>query len=84
MKDLQNELLDKNYEEVLIILTDLCKSDFKLITKGNQNYSLKEKILEFGKIDENTIVNFTCEYNEIQEKLENYWTIVNKKLSELK
>ena len=65
MKDLQDELLDKNYEDVLIILTDLSKSDFKLITKGDKNYNLKDKILEFRKIDENTIVNFTCEFNEI-------------------
>ena len=84
--EFQDKVEGFSYEELLIVLTDLPKTNFVLIAKGKSGemfedgFSFKKKVRKFKYINNSQIAYFGGEYSLIMEKLEQFWFQLNKKV----
>ena len=84
--EFQDKVEGFSYEELLVVLTDLPKTNFILISKGKnidgfgEGFSFKKKIKKFKYINNSQIAYFGGEYSLIMEKLEQFWFQLNRKV----
>lgn len=87
--ELQERIFKMNYEDILMLLSDLCKTNFKELIKTTKGvglakdglpFSFKTKIKKFKKVKKGTMINFQYQYHKLEEKTDEFWHKINKKM----
>lgn len=90
MDELQETLFKLNYEEILIMLSELPKNGFQdMIREHNKNninspkrFDFKEKIVKFKNVNNSQLAYFSGEYHNIQEKVDHFWYKISRKIKD--
>ena len=79
---MQDKLLKMNYEEILIGLSDLVKTNFREILniKGNEKFSFKERIKKYNHIKKSMMFFYQFEFHQMMEKIDEIWMKIHRKM----
>lgn len=83
LDEMQDKILKMNYEEILMGLSDLPKTNFRDMENDQlpgQRKSLKEKIKKFKNVKKSIMVYYQFEFHQMLEKVEEIWHKINKKI----
>lgn len=90
MDELQEVLFKLNYEEILILLSELPKNGFyemikehnRIHVKNPKRFNFKEKISKFKNINNSQLAYFSGEYHNILEKVDDFWFKISRKIKD--
>ena len=89
--ELQEKMLNSNFEDILVVLSDLPRTNFsevvnksKYMVDGKSTFKFKEKIRKFHRISKKTLALISIEYQDTMQKIDEYWSNVGRKLKQSK
>ena len=73
LQKLQFLLIKMNYEEILILLSELSKNNFQFFEDKQIRINFKTEILKFEEVDDELLEFYEGAYFGIKKKLDRFW-----------
>lgn len=96
LEQMQERLLRMSYEEILMTLSELSKSDFRdlfVLSNGSgagepgspksarpHDFSFKDRIKKYKHIRKNMMMYYQIEFHKMMEKIDEIWHKINRKI----
>lgn len=89
LEELQDKIFKMNYEDTLMMLGDLCKTNFREITQkyiskengiSGESFSFKIGIRKFKRVNKMMMMCYQFNFHKLEEKVDEFWYRINKKI----
>ena len=87
--ELQKTILKLKFEEIILLLSDICKSNFKEVVSNHQKrygkkkeFNFKDKIKKFKHVNKAQIHYLKEEHEKILGKINDFWLRISQKFKE--